>query len=73
MIENEECECPVCQYLSTLPTPRNREERRIQEKEVRKTVKNLYYFHMARMTMEAVAAELMEIQKCGCRCEMDPI
>lgn len=73
MIENEECECPLCQYLSTLPTPRNREERRIQEKEVRTTVKKLYYFQMTRMRIEAIKADLFEIQKYGCFCGMDPI
>jgi hypothetical protein len=73
MIDNEECECPLCQYLSTLPTPRNREERRIQEKEVRTTVKKLYYFQMTRMRIEAIKADLMRIQKYGCCCGMDSI
>jgi hypothetical protein len=54
MIEYEDCECPICEYLRKLPVPRNRNERREQEKMIMKDLKVRHEVHMIWTPFDAV-------------------
>lgn len=56
-MENEDCDCPICQYLRRLPAPRNRFERREQEKMVKKDLKVRHEVHMIWTPFDAVIDE----------------
>lgn len=57
MNENGYCECPICEYLRNLPVPRNREERREQEKMIKKDLKVRHEVHMVWTPFDAVVED----------------
>lgn len=66
MMIDEYCGCEMCEYLSKMPRPRNRNERRLWLKEARAVVKNLYYFHMMNRVISDIVGEESEIHEFEC-------
>lgn len=60
MFMEEDCLCPLCEYMRKLPVPRNRSERREQEKMIRKDLKPRHEVHMVWTPFDYTPDETIE-------------